>query len=40
VFTASSAIPFAALSRPGKSPSSPLKKRDDLLWEVPETPEK
>ncbi|KAK0619939.1 histone deacetylase domain-containing protein [Immersiella caudata] len=32
VFTATSAIPFAT--------PSPLKKREDLLWEVPETPEK
>jgi len=40
VFTATSAIPFAAPLRTGKSPSSPLKRRDDLLWEVPETPEK
>jgi histone deacetylase HOS3 len=40
VFTATSAIPFAVPSRSGKSPSSPFKKREDLLWEVPETPEK
>jgi len=39
VFTATSTIPFAP-PQARNSPSSPLKRIEDSIWEIPETPEK